>query len=66
MTLEDLKRSEAILLKLLFEYKLKLWESHLTEEDKYEIESRFNLLEKITFVTFNNVYNQKRNTIGNI
>ena len=63
--LTELKKSEATMIKLLFEYKLKLWESTLTKEEKQELEYRFNLLEKSTFETFKNKYDVK-NTVGKI
>jgi hypothetical protein len=63
--LTELKKSESILIKLLFDYKLKLWESLLTKEEKQELEYRFNILEKATFETFKDKYSN--NTIvGNI
>ena len=61
----ELKKSEAILIRLLFDYKLKLWESLLTKEEKQEIEYRFNILEKATFETFKQKYLNNSN-IGNV
>ena len=68
LTTEDLKKSEAILIRLLFDYKLKLWESLLTREEKTELEYRFNLLEKATFETFKQKYQSisEIKKIGNI
>lgn len=66
MTLEDLKRSEAILTKILFDYKLRLWESTLSTEEKIELEYRFNILEKATFETFKEKYSSTKSNVGNI
>jgi len=63
--LTELKKSEAILIRLLFDFKLKLWESLLTKEEKQELEYRFNILEKSTFETFKYKYDVK-NTVGKI
>ncbi|HVP82065.1 MAG TPA: hypothetical protein VMS35_03405 [Nitrososphaeraceae archaeon] len=63
--LTELKKSEAILIRLLFDFKLKLWESLLTKEEKQELEYRFNILEKSTFETFKNKYVVK-DTVGNV
>ena len=61
--LTELKKSEAILIRLLFDYKLKLWESNLTTFEKKELEYRFNLLEKSTFETFKEKYSTTE-TVG--
>jgi hypothetical protein len=65
MTLEDLKRSEAILMKILYDYKVKLWESPLTQEEKAEIESRFLLLKNATEYIFLQKY-KSPSIIGNV
>ena len=65
MALEDLKRSEAVLMKILYDYKMKLWEAPLTQEEKAEIETRFNLLKNITEYTFVDKYKSSE-IIGNV
>ena len=65
MTLEDLKKYEAILLKNLYDYKNKLWESPLSQEEKQDIETRFNLLKNATESTFQERYKLNK-TIGNV
>lgn len=61
----ELKKQEVILIQLLFDYKLKLWESLLTREEKQDLECRFNIIEKATFETFKNKYSNTSN-VGNI
>ena len=63
--LTELKKSEAILIRLLFDFKLKLWESNLTTFEKKELEYRFNLLEKSTFETSKEKYTTFE-TVGKI
>lgn len=66
---DNLKISESTLLTILFDYKKELWKSHLSQNEKFEIEYRFNLLEKITHETFKNKYENIRKpitTVGNI
>ena len=65
MPIEDLKKSEATLFKILYDYKMKLWESPLTQEEKQEIESRFLLLKNITELTFTEKYKSPQ-IIGNV
>lgn len=63
--LTELKKSEAVLIKILFDFKLRLWESLLTKEEKQELEYRFNILEKATFETFKDKYSNISN-VGKI
>lgn len=65
MTLEELKKYEAVLLKVLYDYKNKLWESPLSQEEKQDIETRFNLLKSATESTFLERYKLNK-TIGNV
>lgn len=65
MTLEDLKRSEAALMKILYDYKMKLWEAPLTQEEKAEIETRFLLLKNATESVFLDKYKSPQ-IIGNV
>ena len=69
MTIHHLKIAESTLLKLLFDFKMKLWESQLTDYEKQEIEIRLDFLEKITFETFKTKYmnwDKPKNQVGNI
>jgi hypothetical protein len=65
MTIDDLKRSEATLMKILYDYKMKLWEAPLTQEEKAEIETRFLLLKNATEYTFLDKY-KSPSIIGNV
>lgn len=65
MTLEDLERSEAALMKILYDYKMKLWESPLKQEEKREIETWFHLLKTATEHTFLQKYKSSQ-IIGNV
>ena len=65
MTLEDLKRAESSLMKILYDYKIKLWESPLTQEEKGQIEIRFQMLKNSTEMVFLDKY-KSPSIVGNV
>lgn len=69
MTIQQLKIAESELQSLLFEWKNLLWKCPLSDDEKEEIESRWNLLEKTTHNTFKERYDNYKNpktNVGNI